>query len=360
MPTTAVITLAIAFTISALACRIVRKMARSSGVVDLPGGHKQHDRPVALGGGIAITWTICIPVLILVALSRALDVDHPPAWLPAFLAQHLGGIAFKSADALAIVGCTIALHLVGLLDDRRPMGPAPKLVVQSAAAFVIAAIFDIRLLELESLPPVVSICLTMLWIVLITNAFNFLDNMDGLSAGVASIAGLIFALSAFGAGQIFVPSFMLLLVGALLGFLVYNFPPASLFMGDAGSLPVGFLMSVLIILTTFYDPTKQLQPAGVFLPVVVLAVPLYDVASVVVHRIRAGDSIFKGDRRHFSHRLLKRGMSVPTAALTIYLATAATGLGAILLPHVGWFGASLIFSQCLCVVLIIALLEHAE
>jgi len=150
------------------------------------------------------------------------------------------------------------------------------------------------------------------------------------------------------------------IVGALLGFLVHNFAPAKIFMGDAGSLPLGFLMAVLTILTTYYDPSKKTSPIGVAMPLLVLAVPLYDVVSVVVHRHRAGVSPLRGDQRHFSHRLVKRGMTTRNAVLTIYLATAATGLPAIILPLVDWLGAVLLLLQCLCVVTLIALLEHAK
>ena len=159
-------------------------------------------------------------------------------------------------------------------------------------------------------------------------------------------------------GQVFVPILAWVMVGALLGFLIFNFSPASIFMGDAGSLVIGYLLSVLTILTTYYDPSRNLMPLGILVPVVVLAVPLYDVTSVVIHRIRAGDSPFKGDWRHFSHRLVKKGMTRRGAVLTIYLATAATGLPAIVLPHVGWGLAMLLLTQCLCVVLMIAILEH--
>ena len=129
-------------------------------------------------------------------------------------------------------------------------------------------------------------------------------------------------------------------------------------MGDAGSLVIVYLMSVLTIFTTFYDPEQNLTPLGVIVPLVVLAVPLYDVISVVIHRLRAGDSPFRGDWRHFSHRLVKRGMTPRGAVLTIYLATAATGLPAIVLPRVGWTFACLLLVQCFCVVAMIAILEH--
>jgi len=121
---------------------------------------------------------------------------------------------------------------------------------------------------------------------------------------------------------------------------------------------VGYFLGVLTVLTTYYDPDKALSPYGVLAPGVVLAVPLYDVASVVWVRIRAGDSPFHGDRRHFSHRLIRRGMSPRAAVLTIYLATAATSLAAMLLPHADWPTACMILVQTLCVVLMIAVLER--
>ena len=120
------------------------------------------------------------------------------------------------------------------------------------------------------------------------------------------------------------------------------------------------MVAVLTVLTTFFDPARGLQPFGVLVPLVVLAVPLYDVFSVCWHRHRAGVSLFRGDRRHFSHRLTRRGMSVRAAVLTIYLATATTAVSALILPQATWPYACLIFAQCVCVVLIIALLEHTH
>lgn len=248
------------------------------------------------------------------------------------------------------------MFVTGLVDDRVGVSPVAKLIAQIAAASVLL-IAGHRLLP--GISPLLSIPITLVWIIGITNAFNFLDNMDGLSAGVAAIACAIFAFAAMGTGQIFVPMFACVICGALLGFLWFNFSPATIFMGDAGSLVVGYVIGVLTILTTFYDPAQQTTPMGVLVPIVVLAVPLYDVISVVIHRVRAGDSPFRGDWRHFSHRLVKRGMTPRGAVLTIYLATAATGLPAIVLPRVGWNLAVLLLLQCVCVVAMIAVLEHA-
>ncbi len=344
------------FVVSVLATVAVRAWSRRIGFVDRASGHKRHGEPVALGGGIAIVIAICGPILIGTIGAWLLRDGAPPAWLPDLLRTHLDGIASKLPVALAIVGGAIVLHIVGLIDDRRALGAGPKFLAQLTVALITAWPMGIRAIQMA--PEPLSIAVTVLWILIITNAFNFLDNMDGLSAGVAAIAAGIFAVAAMASGQVFVPILAWVMVGALLGFLIFNFSPASIFMGDAGSLVIGYLLSVLTILTTYYDPSRNLIPLAILVPVVVLAVPLYDVTSVVIHRIRAGDSPFKGDWRHFSHRLVKKGMTRRGAVLTIYLATAATGLPAIVLPHVGWGLAMLLLAQCLCVVLMIAILEH--
>ena len=345
------------FVLSMLLTFAVRVWALRTGFVDRPSGHKGHDHAIAYGGGIALFVASCGPVLAGTLVVWMLDPAQPPGWVPAFVRPHLAGIASKLPIVLAIVGSALVLFVVGLIDDRRPLGAAPKLAVQLAVALFIAWPMEIR--AAEALPEFWSVALTVVWILVITNAFNFLDNMDGLSAGVAAIAAGIFAITSMTTGQVFVPVMAWILIGSLLGFLAFNFSPATIFMGDAGSLVVGFLMSVLTVLTTFYDPRQDLRPLGVVVPVVVLAVPLYDVASVVAHRLLAGESPFRGDRRHFSHRLVRRGMSPRGAVLTIYLATAATGLPAIALPRVGWSLADeLLLFQCLCVVMMIAILEH--
>ncbi len=347
-----------ALALSLVGTFVVRRCAIRFDFVDRPAGHKGHEKPVALGGGIAIAFAIVFPIVVGTFFARVLGTSDLPSWVPQLYATHAEGIASKLEMVLAICGGAMVLHIVGLIDDRRALGPLPKFAVQIAVALFIAGPMGIRAVEALGAP--ISIALTTFWIVLITNAFNFLDNMDGLSAGVAMIAAAIFGVTSMMAGQVFVPVLAWVVAGSLLGFLVFNFSPASIFMGDAGSLVVGYMMAVLTILTTFYDPSKGTEPLGVIVPVVVLAVPLYDVTSVVIHRLRLGLSPFRGDRRHFSHRLVRKGLTERGAVLTIYLATAATGLPAILLPTTNWTGAILILLQCLCVVMIIAILEHTE
>ncbi|MFQ5491123.1 MAG: MraY family glycosyltransferase [Phycisphaerae bacterium] len=342
--------------LAAVATLIVRSIARRRGFVDQPGGHKRHAAPVPLGGGIAITLAVVIPLLAVTLLAAFSKTDPAPDWMPTLMQTHLEGIADRLPRLLHILAGAIALHILGLVDDARHLGARPKFLVQLAVAAVVAIWADVRLLEF--LPAPLSVALSVVWIILITNAFNFLDNADGLSAGVALIAAAIFATAALLAGQLFVPLMALVLVGALLGFLPFNFTPASIFMGDAGSMVIGYLLAVLTILTTFYDPDQNLAPFGVFVPLVVLAVPLYDVISVCYHRIRAGASPFRGDHRHFSHRLIDKGLSPRAAVGTIYLATATTAMSALALPRATWPYAVAVAAQCLCVVAIIAILEN--
>lgn len=352
--------------ISAALTPLIRRWALQRDFVDRPmgsGSHKAHKQPVALAGGIAITIAVLLPIGLTLLLAWLLQ-SVPPDRL-ASLAQSvpqwpywLGGVLAKAPPALAVIAGALVMHLLGILDDHRPLSPGVKFVVQIAVALMITGWFGIRAGTV--LGPAASTIISTLWIVALTNAFNFMDNMDGLSAGVAALAAMILAASALMAGQVFIPCALLMLAGALLGFLFYNFPPATIFMGDAGSLVVGYFLAVCTILTTFYDPDQQRRPFGVLVPVLVFAVPLYDMISVIAHRYRQRVSIFHSDRRHFSHRLVKLGLSPTLAVLTIYLATAATGLPAILLPLVNWAGAALILAQCVCVVSIIAILESRD
>lgn len=353
------LSLSAGFVLSVTGTYFIRRIAIRRGFVDIPGGHKSHSQPVALGGGIAITAALCGPIVLgFFALHMIASDGQGPDWLPEFLRRHIPGLLSKSHVGLGIVGGALLLHAVGIIDDKKPLGPGVKLLAQVVVAGMLAGLFDLRLLSYLGVIP--SVIATVLWIVLITNAFNFLDNMDGLSAGVATIAAAIFALTSASVGQIFVPALACLLVGVMLGFLWHNFPPAKIFMGDSGSLVVGYFLAILTILPTYWDSGLQEAPVGLLVPIVVLAVPLYDTVSVVLIRLRSGTSPFRGDQRHFSHRLVQRGMRPTSAVLTIYLATAATGLSAIALPHADWPIALLVLGQCVCVVSIIAILEQAK
>jgi UDP-GlcNAc:undecaprenyl-phosphate/decaprenyl-phosphate GlcNAc-1-phosphate transferase len=342
---------------------VMIRVAPKLGFVDKPGGRKIHDNPKPLGGGVAITWGFVLPILIgsaCVWLMPATFSNIDPALI--------SGAKQQLPLALGFCGCVVAMHILGLFDDRKAMGPMSKLLIQLSITAVLVLLFpQVRVLDAlgntlgNTLGVVPSIVLTIVWIGAITNALNFLDNMDGLSAGVAAICATALMLCAIAVEQWFVAATVALFIGATLGFLFFNFPPAKIFMGDSGSLVLGFVLAVLTVRTT-YLPAGESFASGwfaVLVPVIVLALPLYDLLVVSAIRISNGKSPFVGDTNHFSHRLVRRGMSKRTAVLCIYLVTASTSVAAVVLPMVSSpLGAMLIVIQTLLILGVVMLLEQ--
>lgn len=347
-----------AFVLTWCATWFMKRAAPRLGFVDQPGGHKAHHNPRPLLGGVGIFLGVAIPmlaVLLVVAFAKPFI-----ARLTGIDIAYLDGISRQTPLAAAFLIAMFAMHLLGLLDDRKPLGPYLKLFVQLLIVTILVIEFrELRILTALGVIP--SIIITVLWISAITNAFNFLDNMDGLSAGIAAVCTTAFLITALQIGQWFVAANLALLLGALLAFLCFNFPPASIFMGDCGSLVIGFVLGVLTVRTTFLKPTQTLAGGwySLLAPVIVMAVPLYDLIVVSLIRLARGKSPFVGDNNHFSHRLVARGMSRRTAVLCLYLITAATAIAAILLPNViTGFNAWLIFAQTLLILGVVALLEQ--
>jgi len=352
----AVVLLVSAFAVSAALTALTRKLAPRLGLVARPSADRYHRSVIPLGGGIAVFVTLAGAILAAAGVVRFLIA-------PGYLGGIAGQIGFDPADffrrfdeLVLVLLCATVLFLVGLWDDKHSLGPVVKLIAQLAVAVVAAAFADIRV-EFFIPSKIVTIGLSAFWIVLMINAFNFLDNMDGASAGIAAIAGVILLTAAAFNGQIFVSGLALVFIGALLGFLVFNFPPASIFMGDAGSLVVGFFVALLTLRTTYYQQGQSGPWYPVFMPLVAMAVPLYDFSSVTLLRIRQGKSPFVGDTQHFSHRLKRHGLTDRQTVLTLYLATLCTGLGATFLYQVNLAGAILIFVQTFLIVAIIAIFE---
>ena len=348
----------LALGITYLAVPLTTRLARRFGMMDEPGRHKVHARATPLLGGCAIFAGVLLPSLLGLSLATVWAAEGAPSWLPGAVAVHLGGAAERAPQAIGILACAMLLHVVGVVDDRKQLGPWLKLVAQFVACSAAVIFFDVRVLTAAG--TAVSIIASIVWLMTITNAFNFLDNMDGLSAGVAAICAAALLGASASMGQLFVSAWLCVMLGALAGFLPYNFPPAKVFMGDAGSLVIGFLLGAASCLTTYVRPGQTYYLFGVFVPLVLMAVPLYDMVSVVTLRLRDRKSPMVGDRRHFSHRLVRRGMNQRTAVLTIYLCTAGTAIAASLLPHVDGAGAVLVFAQTVSILLIVALLESAD
>lgn len=353
--------LASSFVVSYLATAGMRWLAPRVGLVDQPNVRKVHIVPTPLGGGLGVLAGVVLPLLVVAFGAQVVaHSGSAPAWIPADWAPHAAGIASRTGGLWSLLAAGLVIAGLGLLDDLKPLAWRPKLLVQFLVAGGLVA-SGVRA-TLFSNAPWVGDIVTLFWIVGLTNSFNFLDNMDALSGGIGCIAATVFAaimLTATAQPHWFVAGYLLLIAGSLAGFLVHNWPPAKIFMGDAGSCLIGLWIASLTVLGTFYDE-QQTGRHVIFAPLCVLAVPLYDFTSVMIIRLRQGRSPFHADKSHFSHRLVELGLSKRSAVLTIHLVTLMTGLAGLLLYQVrGWTGSLLVMGLVLCALAVIAILETA-
>ncbi len=299
-----------------LALPFWRRWCLHTNLVDDPGQRKIHDAPVPLAGGLAVLTGLLLP-LAAGALMLKLGVHVADQTFPI---AH--GLERRGLELAAIALGAIAMVMLGVLDDKHELKPLPKFVGQLLIAVLVAAACK----RITLFVPYVafSYAITILWVLTVVNAFNFMDNMNGLCAGLGAIGAWQFAVIAAADGEYLVALIAFLACGALVGFLPYNFPNARAFLGDAGSHLVGYLLAVLAILPHFY--TKQNpRPLAVLSPLFVLAIPLADLAWVVIQRTLAGKPFYIGDTNHLSHRLVRTGLSHTRAVLLIWLAAAAIG-----------------------------------
>ena len=283
----------IAFACAVVVTPVMIRIARRVGWIAAPSKDRWHTKPTALMGGVPIFVSCAVAVAFLPGAGR--------------LALPLAG---------AVLMCA-----TGFVDDLIALKPSRKFLLQVLAATLpLFAGYEFA----PDWPTVVSIPLTLLWMVGITNAFNLLDNMDGLTAGTAAIAATMLAIFATIYDLPVTVGALLALVGACCGFLVYNFNPAKIFMGDSGSLFLGYSVAALSLTLQY-----RISAAGVFgillVPAAVLAVPIFDTTLVTVARIRAGRSVAQGGRDHSSHRLVFLGFSERKAVLTLYVVSAVFG-----------------------------------
>jgi len=340
--------------VSALITPVVRHFAPALGLIDLPGHRKVHVLPTPRGGGIGIFLGVLIPVIVVVALTVLPIRERIPQLQEIFSTLQISRLM---GQVLAIAIGAVVLFLTGLADDRWNLSWKLRLGLQLSVALGVV-LAGVRATVFIS-QPWVGFAMTVLWIIVLTNAMNFLDNMDALSSGIGLIASLLF--SAILVLMVRTPTVtfalpLVLLAGSLSGFLVWNKPPASIFMGDCGSNLIGFLLATLTVSGTFYESTGSRHV--MLAPLCVMAVPLYDFCTVILIRLSQGRSPFHGDKSHFSHRLVELGLSPAHAVLTIHLTTLMTGLGGLLLYKVpDWTGAALVAGLIFCVLSVIAILE---
>jgi UDP-GlcNAc:undecaprenyl-phosphate GlcNAc-1-phosphate transferase len=225
-----------------------------------------------------------------------------------------------------LIGATVLL-IVGLIDDKMGMLPEVKLLAQFLAAMAVVK-SGVRINFLNNY--YLGIFITYLWIIGITNAFNLLDNMNGLSAGIAAIAALFFGFIMWTSNQINAAVLSFALAGASLGFLKHNFPRASIFMGDTGSLVIGFVLSSTAVLGSW---STRFLTTSLAMPIVILAYPIFDTTLVTVMRLKEGRSIFQGGKDHSSHRLALLGRKKWRAVIMIYLICILLGASALLIQR---------------------------
>jgi UDP-GlcNAc:undecaprenyl-phosphate GlcNAc-1-phosphate transferase len=283
---------------------IARKLAWQLGIIDQPSARKVHLKPIPRLGGLAIY----------VAFVLALLIFEDRFRIPQLIS--------------IMIGATLVSFL-GIWDDRWSLHPLLKLVGQIVAALIL--IFSG--VQVQFLPyPVLNVAVTILWVVGITNALNLLDNMDGLSGGVGTVAAAFFLLLAVMNGQYLVGGLAAALLGACLGFLVYNFNPAIIFMGDTGSLFLGFVLAALGIKLRFPGRPDIITW---MIPVIVLGLPVFDTTLVVVSRVRRGVPIYQGGKDHVSHRLVAMGLTQREAVLVLYLVCGVLGVLAVFITQAG-------------------------
>lgn len=347
----------VSFVLALLLTPLFKQLSFQWGFVDQPDQERKiHTQPMPLLGGVAVFCAFAANVAFnyLIVLPLVSNMDLPFIEMPDVKMYLDGAFSVWPKLLVIVVGGSLMVAL-GLYDDKHELSARKKLVAQIVVASLVALAGMRVTVFIHN--AVVSYILTVLWIVTITNAMNFLDNMDGLCAGVGLVCAALFGLVAGIQHQFFVCLLAVALSGALVGFLPHNFKPASIFLGDAGSHFVGYMLAVLPICVTFYRAgTPTLLP--VLIPLLVLAVPLFDLVMVMWIRIRRRQPVYQGDVNHLSHRLVRLGLPQSWAVTLIYLITLTLGLGATILLWSEMTAALVVIVQAICILAIVTLLER--
>ena len=324
------------------------KIARRLDFISVPSSRSVHKQPTPLLGGLGIYFSFCLTILAGFVMVRN-------GLIPDFLKVYVPGIASSLRHVAAVISGGAVVVIFGIIDDKRALKARQKLLLQVIAVIIIFA-FGIRLSFFLS-NPVESFILTAFWFLLMMNSFNLMDNMDGLSAGVAFISGAILFTFAVQMQQLFVATILAVFLGSVLGFLKHNFPPAKIFMGECGSSFLGYFLGTTSILLTFYRYDRSQTFLPVFAPLVIFSVLFFDTLSVIWIRKKRGLPISQADKNHLSHRLVSLGMTQKQTVLFIYLLTLCTGIGALLLGSLNIFGGMVILFQVFIIIVIVGLLE---
>ena len=302
---------------SLCATPLVRRMAQRFGWLDVPSDERRvHAVPMPRLGGVAVFGSVMLALALLPFLDNLVTRQLTGQW----------------QGIVAVLASSTLVFLFGVFDDLTGASAKWKFVAQGAAAVLLYALggrveaVTVPFAGVFDLPPVVSFVVTAVWVVGISNAFNLIDGLDGLATGASLFAALVMLGVSLVHGQALVTVVSLALAGALIGFLRYNFNPASIFLGDSGSLFIGFLLAALSVTGT----QKASTAVAVAIPLMAFALPVIDTGFAVVRRFISGKPLFEGDREHIHHKLLERGWSQRRVAFALYGVCALFGLLALL------------------------------
>ena len=319
------VSLVVAFVAAILLTPLVKKLAIKIGAVDAPNHRKVHARIMPRLGGLAIYFAFLIGYIFLKATT-----------------------GFQTEYGTAILIAATIIVITGVVDDMREISAKAKMLGQFIAALIVVFVGGIQI-EVINLPfggtidfGILGIPLTILWIVGITNAINLIDGLDGLAAGVSTIACITLAVMAMIMGNGFVIAMASILAAASLGFLVFNFHPAKIFMGDTGALFLGFMISVIALLGF-----KNVTIISFIIPIIMLGVPISDTFFAIVRRLRTGKKWSDPDKSHLHHCLLNKGFTHRQTVLLIYGIAAMFGLAAIIFSMAKLWGALILIAVIL-------------
>ena len=266
---------------------VFRKIAKGAKLLDYPGGRKLQASPVAYLGGLAVAAPITLGSILVVFTSISIDLKN----------QFILGLILPS----------LAIAFIGLLDDLYQLPPWPRFIAQSGVGVITSLMLylsdgGVKLFD----NPWINGFLTSIWVVTIINAVNFMDNMDGLATSLSIVISLALFILSYLNGQYLVAALSMAVVAACIGFLFWNRRPASIYLGDAGALYLGFLLAAISIRV---DVNSDAEIIRVLVPLLIFAVPVIDITQVVISRVVKRKSPFEGGRDHLSHLLLNKGLS---------------------------------------------------
>ncbi len=339
-----------ALSLSVLATPLSRMAALKTGLIDKPQGRKKHLMSTPLLGGMAIFVSFGITLMLGLFFVRVDSRVIPLNWNTLCITMIVAGGL---------------MALVGLVDDILGLKPSVKLLLHTLAAVMAGAFFIIKgaLLSIfltGSSFAWLTVPITVIWLVGITNSVNLLDHADGLSAGTSAIAAIFFALVNIISGNYAVSFISAALAGATIGFFFYNYNPASIFMGDCGSNMLGFMLGIIAVLGV-YTPEGSVREIAIFTPILILSLPLIDTAFVLRYRWKKGKPLFTADRNHLAHRLMRIGLNHNQAVRVLLAVAVLMSIPALLLPTLSRYQAILVFAHALGLVGLFAFfIHHAE